>query len=404
MSLETPTIITNVRVFDGDQVLDGRKDVTILGGRIQSISPASPDSARQESTADSEKTTVDGSGCTLLPGLIDSHVHVLKTGQLDKLASAGVTTAMDMGSWPAPLMASLRAASRANDAASAPRAILYCAGLFASGPNSTHSKLPGAPPEVILTSPDQAEAFVAQRIIEGSDHIKLIADDVPGNGPSQETLKALVDAAAAKGKKTVIHAASHEAFRQGLECGADCLTHVPKDRIVDSEWAERLATQKRVVCPTLVMMDALISRFKMPQGGSSAASATAALAAASASSSDRPRPDYAHCRESLRVLADAGVQILAGTDAVDTPFIHNEHGTSMHQELVFMREAGIKDVDVLRSATSLPAQFWALEGRGFVRSHACADLLLVRGQPDQDVGHIANVEGVWIGGRRVVEV
>ncbi|PSR99148.1 hypothetical protein BD289DRAFT_361586, partial [Coniella lustricola] len=319
---------------------------------------------------------VDGSGCTLLPGLIGSHVHVLRTADLDKMAAAGVTTAMDMASWPPSLTASLRDASRDTKADSSPRPVLYSAGILATGPNSRHSQLPDLPKEALLTSPDQAEAFVIQRISEGSEYIKLVADDVPGCGPSQETLDALVHSAAARDKKTVVHAAAYEGFRKAVACGADCVTHLPKDQVVDAEWAKQLAAQKRVVCPTLVTMKTLISN-------------------------DDRRPDFGYCLASLKILVKAGVQILAGTDAVDAPFMQIEHGTSMHQELVLMREAGIEDVDVLRSATSLPAQFWALEGRGAIRPQAYADLLLVRGEPDRDIKHIAHVEGVWIGGRKL---
>ncbi|KAF3761949.1 hypothetical protein M406DRAFT_240449, partial [Cryphonectria parasitica EP155] len=331
---------------------------------------------------------IDGIGCTVLPGLIDSHVHVDKEDQLDKLASAGVTAGLDMASWPHSLTTAMREASVAPN--KPPRPAFLSAGLFATGPGSVHSKVMDAPADAVLTSPDQAEAFVGQRVAEGSDYIKLVAD-VPG--PSQETLDALVREAQAVGKKTVAHAAYHEPFLMALKSGADCLTHVPMDMALEVDWARTLADQNRVVCPTLVMMKVMVEvKNRLRAGGGPKGPDGLDL-----SSMPSPLLDFAHSVESVRVLKDAGVQILVGTDA-NVGLVHVEHGKGMQQEMRLLQEAGMKPVEILRSATSLPALYWGLSGRGYIRGGAIADVLLVRGKPYNDINHISDLERVWIGG------
>jgi imidazolonepropionase-like amidohydrolase len=94
-------IFADVRVFDGERVLDGSHDVVADGGAIASVEPAGT-AARQDARI------VTGHGAMLLPGLIDAHVHLRGTADLEELARWGVTTALDMGSWPPELIKQLR--------------------------------------------------------------------------------------------------------------------------------------------------------------------------------------------------------------------------------------------------------------------------------------------------------
>lgn len=82
------TIIKHVRVFDGE-FLYGPKTAVIDGSRIG-------DDALADDPDPSVVEVVDGTECTLLPGLIDCHVHILDEAQLDSCASYGVTTVCDM--------------------------------------------------------------------------------------------------------------------------------------------------------------------------------------------------------------------------------------------------------------------------------------------------------------------
>ncbi len=99
-------IFASVRVFDGDRVLDGLCDVVTEDGVITAVGPA----AAAGSPAAGGATVTGGRGGWLLPGLIDAHVHLRGTGDVRELARWGVTTALDMGSWPAALISELRQA------------------------------------------------------------------------------------------------------------------------------------------------------------------------------------------------------------------------------------------------------------------------------------------------------
>lgn len=387
------TAIINVHVFDGHRGLDDLSTVTISGPLIVDVSPYNP-----ENTLSPDIDIIDGAGCTLLPGLIDSHVHVDKPEQLDDLASAGVTTALDMASFPHSLTMAIRDASLATAPDGSPRPAFLTAGLFATAPGSMHSKLVGGLPAACLSSPEEARNFVAKRVEEGSDYIKVVTD-IPG--PSQDVLDALVAAARTSGKKTVAHAATYEPFRMAVESGADLVTHVPIDRPVDAAWAEALAEEDRTCCPTLIMMKGICqARNAGPPAGEGHLPRPDEQA-----SESKPKRELSicHSNDSVRALVKAGVRILAGTDAHITPFAPVKHGRSMHQELHLMYAASMGPLEILRSATSVPAKYWGLQGKGVVEPNATADLLLVEGQPLEDITDIGNVKSVWISGKKVAK-
>ena len=97
-----------------------------------------------------------------------------------------------------------------------------------------------------VTGPDDAEGFVADRIAEGSDYLKIIYE--PGNGrfftlPSLDftTVRALARAAHDRGMMVVVHATSVAAFAGVVDSGVDVLTHVPVDALLDDELVGRIA-------------------------------------------------------------------------------------------------------------------------------------------------------------------
>ena len=125
--------LTNVRVFDGHE-LRGPTTVVIEGGFV------GRDSAGARIT--------DAGGATLLPGLIDAHVHLLNEEHLQQLADFGITTALDMGAWPPSMVDSLRRSTGMAD--------IRSAGIPATVAGSTHSHLPGYPAEEMVDGPTGA--------------------------------------------------------------------------------------------------------------------------------------------------------------------------------------------------------------------------------------------------------
>ena len=93
--------------------------------------------------------------------------------------------------------------------------------------------------------------------------------------------------------------------------------------------------------------------------------------------------------------------VLAGTDANPLPMMAVEYGASMVRELELLILAGMEPIDALRSATSLPAEYWGLQGRGRIVVGMRADVLLVDGEPWDDIAALRKRKLVLIGGRTV---
>ena len=353
--------LTNVRVFDGRE-LRGLTAVVIEGGIVGDNS----EGAR----------IIDAGGATLLPGLIDAHVHLLNEGHLQKLADFGVTSALDMGAWPPSMVDSLRNRTGMAD--------IRSAGIPATTAGSSHSHLPGWPAEEMVDGAAGAAQFVADRIAEGADYIKLIVDTP---GPDQEILDALVAASHRHGKLAVAHATSTSALDMALQAGVDMITHAPLDRPITESTTARMLARGCVSIPTLTMMKGVVDR-------------NAAVAASQSKGVPAAGPSYESARDSVAELHRAGVPILAGTDANAGPGIpfSPRHGESLHDELELLIEAGLSTVEALRAATVLPAQHFGLHDRGVIEPGRRADLVLVDGDPIADIRATRQIRRVWCAG------
>ena len=102
--------------------------------------------------------------------------------------------------------------------------------------------------------------------------------------------------------------------------------------------------------------------------------------------------------EAVRVLRAAGVVILAGTDA---PNPGTAQGASLHGELELLVEAGLTPAEALRAATSAPAGVFGLKDRGRLAPGLRADLVLVDGDPSQDIRATRAIVGIWKAGLAV---
>ena len=100
-------------------------------------------------------------------------------------------------------------------------------------------------------------------------------------------------------------------------------------------------------------------------------------------------------KELLRVMDRKGVMILLGSDA---PQVYNVPGFSIHHEMLTMVDAGISNYNVLRSGTAQPAKFFQAEGQyGTITKGAAADLILVEGNPLEDIRNAQQIAGVMVG-------
>jgi imidazolonepropionase-like amidohydrolase len=355
------TAIINALIFDGHCL---QKDLTLVveNGFISSIG----------SSADlSNASVIDGAGLTVLPGLIDCHVHLdtdpaKSTYLLNQLAKAGVTTALDMGLLPGSVRSILHNQSGICD--------VRFASNFATSTGSIHSRFPNCSPANIVDTPEAAIRFVADRIAEGADYIKIVCD-VPG--PSQEVVNALSDEARKHGKLSVAHAARKGAWPMAQEGKVDIITHVPLDFPIDEAAAKLMKDEGRVCVPTLVMEKTM------------------------ADAKVFPGLNYGAAKESVALLIKSGVSILAGTDANQSVMAPVKHGEALHRELELLVDAGLTNEEALRAVTSSPAKWFQLEDRGVIAVGKRADMVLVSGDPVDNITATRDVKRVWIGGQEV---
>ena len=158
-----PLVISDVRIFDGEKIITSGT-VVIDQGVIQEVGRDIPSPAGAE--------IIEGKGQTLLPGLIDSHVHILYAQALEQSLAFGVTTVLDMFMDP-ELMATIKSRQAAGENQNA--ASLFSAGVLITAPGGHGSEYGIEIPTI--AGPEQAREFVDARLAEGSDYIKIVYDD-----------------------------------------------------------------------------------------------------------------------------------------------------------------------------------------------------------------------------------
>ncbi len=384
--------IVDVTLFDGE-AFRRNQDVWIEDGRVRRLGP------RLRLPEDLPR--VDGREHTLLPGLIDGHVHTFG-GTLGDALRFGVTSVLDQFTDPA-LLAGARTAR--SEIARTAEADLFSAGMLATAPGG-HGTQFGLPVEPV-TEPERAAAWVRARKEEGSDWIKIVSEDggaYRGEIPSldRETIGALIAAAHAEGLLAVVHVSALEPALDAVSLGADGLVHVWIDAVISEEDARRFAEAGVFLVPTLSVIagmfgdstglrvldeadDSLVS--PMQRGTLSDRSLLRAGAGA----------DIA--LENVRRLHAAGVRILAGADA---PNPGTAAGISMHGELRLLAGAGLESPEVLASATSAAAEAFNIPERGRIAEGYVADLVLVRGDVEGDVSRTTDIVTIWKDGHPVV--
>ena len=388
-------VIAGARVFDGEQPM-GVVDVEIAGGRIVSVGGDRP----------GEVELIDGSGATLLPGLIDAHTHTDEQS-LRQALTFGVTTELDMLSIPdrmIPLRLQVQESMDLADVRSPSVGLTH-----PDGHPHQLRKGEGDPPWPTATRVEEVAAFVEERINEGADYLKVLVEDghVFGSDPllptlAPELVAATVREAHARNKMVLAHVMTVATAAAAIDAGVDGLTHLCFDRPHTDELIEKIVNAGVFVIPTLTVIASITGE---PAGDTLAADPRVrdkltpewleSLAGAFAAS---PRENFGYALAALAALHRAGVDLLAGTDAAHLGAPGMAHGASLHDELRLLVRGGFTPIEALRAATSVPARRFGLDDRGWVRPGLRADLTLVTGDPTTTIGDTLSVQRVWRGG------
>lgn len=224
-----------------------------------------------------------------------------------------------------------------------------------------------------------------------------------------EAIAALITAAHTQRLRVVAHVSTQADAQQCVAAGVDGLAHLFVDQPPDSAFVQQAAEAGVFAIPTITIFEVLYSTRRRETGYIDHPGLwpylDPALRAALRSDwrehlSWQP-PEWArveHTQRATRLLHQAGVPILAGTDVA---YPRAAHGLSPHAELAALVDAGLTAAAALTAATANPANAFDLTDRGRITSGRRADLLLVDGDPLTDITATTNIAGIWRYGQRL---
>ncbi|GAB2850530.1 hypothetical protein GCM10027277_18420 [Pseudoduganella ginsengisoli] len=384
-ALAATWLIQDVRVFDGEKMQEHRS-VLVDGARI------ADDNFHGKAPAGA--TVIDGKGRTLLPGLIDAHVHAFR--YFDLPLYFGVTTQIDMFTGVQAMQDVTAKMARGDNAG---QADMYSAGTLATAPGGHGTEYGMVIPT--LSKPEEAQAWVDARVAEGSYFIKIVMEQGHGfKSLDIATVKALIEAAHKRGKLAVVHISNLADARAALEAGADGLVHLFVGQSISKEdldsFTQLAKIKKAFVIPTFSVMESIAGVRAADIIGD--ASFSSLLDKAQKQQLGAPyganaKPELLAAPQAVTAaLSKAGVPVLAGTDAGNSG---TQYGISLHHELQALTQAGLTPLQALASATSAPAQAFKLPQRGRIVKGYKADLLLVDGDPSADITATRRIVDVW---------
>jgi imidazolonepropionase-like amidohydrolase len=320
-----------------------------------------------------------------------------------------------------PVVAARRALAAQRDDVADIRAASYGASAAGGSLSLTGHQIP------TLAGPQDAAPFVAARVAEGADYIKLFLEDGERYGRtslSPDTVRAVIAAAHQHGRLTVAHTDSAATARMFIAADGDGLAHVLSDIDLSCRPRFAVATLRvtAVMCAAAAreVDQSLQALLNHPQIGpyldpsdrqalGDPGQLTTARTAAAPHQDGRL--DFAAAARSTRALSQAGTPILAGTD-VNPGDPHQAspmmralhiagHGAALHHELELLVQAGLTPMQALASATSVPARWFGLTDRGRIAPGLRADLLLVHGDPGTDITATRGIAAIWRRGVRL---
>ncbi|MEW6546772.1 MAG: amidohydrolase family protein [Bacillota bacterium] len=349
-----------------------------------------------EVTYPPDSVLYDAGDRTVMPGLVDSHVHITGSGEaswVDTIKNtipyttlraavnaratleAGITAIRDAGAGWGIDVGLKRAINEG--LMPGPRMVVSGPGLSITGGHGDPAN--GWPPEIVfrgremsvVDSPDEARRAARTHLRDGADCIKLLATggvlsegDLPtSRGLTIEEMRAAIEEAHNLGKKTLAHAQGSTGIKNAILAGIDSIEH---GCYLTEEIVEMMLARGVFLVPTLSAVHHIVER------GTEAGIPPYAVEKAR-------RMQEAHFR-SFRMALEAGVKIAMGTDAA-TPF--NYHGENA-LELELMVRAGMTPMQAIVAATARGAELLGLE-TGVLEPGRLADVIVVDGNPLQDI-------------------
>ncbi|HUA19513.1 MAG TPA: amidohydrolase family protein [Bryobacteraceae bacterium] len=390
----------------------------IDGGRIVKVGK------KGQIQAPAGATHVDLTGKTVIPALVDSHIHIgYQKGlvysaesytrenlidQLNRYAYCGVGAVLSLGTDPGEMPLQIRADQRAGRLGGA-WFLLAGRGLAApnAGPNNPALK----PSAYGVTTEEEARRDVREQIAHKVDFIKVWVDD--RNGTVQKLSPALYRAAIQEahkhGTRVIAHVYYLDDAKDLVRAGIDGFAHLVRDKEVDDEFIALLKQHNVYVMPNLALaenathseppawLDDPLYRAVTP--AAVIARLRASYAQRSTEALARARGTYAIMQHNLAKLNAEGVRIGLGADSGAAPDYF--HGYNDHRELKLMVEAGMTPAQALTAATVTSGAFLRLTDRGTIAAGKSADFIVLDANPFDDVANSEKISAVYLRGEQI---
>lgn len=369
-------------------------------------------------------TRVDLAGKTVMPLLVDTHVHLgyqkglvfaadnftrdTIVDQLDRYLYAGVGAVLSLGTDPGALPSQLRADQAAGRLGGS---TWVTAGRGIAAPNAG----PGTPELKAsaygVTTEEEARRAVREQTANKVDFIKIWVDDrngtVPKLGPA--LYKAVIDEAHKQRTRVIAHVFYLDDAKALAQAGVDGFAHLVRDREVDEEFISLVKSRNIFVMPNLAIsengthasppawLDDSLLRETSPADVIDRVRETFAQRAPDAVA--RAQRTYASMQRTLARLNAAGVALVLGTD--DGAVRDHFYAYTAHRELRLMVEAGMSPAQVLTAATKASAEVLRLTDRGRLEPGSRADLLVLDANPLDDIANTTKIAAVYQNGAAV---
>jgi imidazolonepropionase-like amidohydrolase len=434
--------ITHVTLIDATGA-NPKSDVTVIVAdeKIQSIGPSGAVQPPEDAKV------LDGSNKFLIPGLVDSHLHLTGAGEpsgsreffLPLLLANGVTTVRDMGGYIEslrPLREEIRGGKRIG-----PR--IFYAGRYLDGDP------PSFEPSIVVTNAKQAADDVQELVAQGVDFIKVQSI------LSRTAYFAIAGAAKQQHISFVGHVPDRVTAAEASEAGQKSIEHLtgvlracssvephlmeeqfrgsPKNETKQGSASRQVAWERELLSTySEKTCNALLAKFRSNQTWQTPTlvllrhdayptpEADAAVAKtlkyvpkpiASKWHEVRKKQDefasvaeyelrnhlFERSKQVVREMQAANVDILAGTDSAAPELVP---GFSLHEELVLLTQAGLSPMQALQAATKNPAEFMGvIQKQGTVEVGKNADLLILDANPLEDIRNTEKISALVIRGR-----
>ena len=383
-------ILRDVRLLDGAGEVheDAALQFDPESGRVEAVGDADPGG---------EEPVYDLSDKTVMPGLVDAHVHFSLSGEASvadvvemsegelmlvearnarRTLEAGITGVRAMGAKDLDVILAERIA---RGDVPGPRTVANSRSITITGGHGHHLGRE-------VDGPTECRRAVREQIKRGARFIKFMATGgvtTPGTDPDKpaftpEEMDALVDEAHRRGVHVAAHAHGAEGVKEAVRAGVDTVEH---GTFLDDAAIDMLIAENVALVPTLSAPYRIVRNADHATDDSLRKSSDV----------------YERHIESFERAVGAGVEIVGGTDA-GTPF--NYHGANA-TEVSFMVEHAMESMDAVVAMTGRAAEVIGLEDAGVLRRGAHADFLVLDSNPLEDVAAIGDPETVVKGGEVV---